>query len=227
MSTAAIARREKPATRIALFGVDAASAAVLSDCFGQFGVETRVLPAVPPAGFAADYSAAVVPLNAQGEATLREVRKASHSLVVYGICGSIREALPYSKWGVNAVFYSPLVQREALQIVRSTHLLLMKELRRYVRVPLVCPVMLETGTQKLEASSMEISAGGMMLTTKAALTVPQAVLATFCLPGASPTSVRSVVCWTRNDEATAAIRFDPGDTRRSAVRDWIDEYLGA
>lgn len=227
MSTAAGSSRAKAAARIALLGVDAASASVLKDCFGQFGVETAALAPDAAARVATEFNACIVPLTPQSEAMLQELRQSNRSIVIYGICGSIREAMPYAKWGVNAVFYAPVTQNEALQVVRSTHLLLVKELRRYVRVPLVIPILLETGTQVLEASSMEISAGGMLLTTKASLTVPQGVLASFCLPGASPTSVRCVVCWTRDEEGTAAIRFEPSDTRRTAVRDWIDEYLGA
>lgn len=227
MSAAASASRAKATARIALLSVDAASASVLRDCFGQFNVEATVLPGDAPANLSTEYSGCVVPLKPESEPLLQEVRREHPAVVLYGICGSIREALPYAKWGVNAVFYTPVAQREALQVVRSTHLLLMKELRRYVRVPLVCPVTLETGTQVLDATINEISAGGMLLTTQAALKVPQGVLATFCLPGAATTSVRSVVCWTRDDEGTAAIRFDPSDTRRAAVRDWIDGYLGA
>ena len=127
--------------------------------------------------------------------------------------------------GVNAVFFTPIAKEAALQVVRATHLLVLKELRRYVRVPLVCPVTLETGTQVLEASSLEISAGGMSLTTKGPLNVPQTVLASIGLPGAGVTSVRSIVCWTRDEEGAAAIRFDPADGRRSNVQQWIENYL--
>jgi hypothetical protein len=227
MSSIASAGREKAAAKIALLGVDGASAAVLSGCFRQFGIETAELGASAASKIPNEYNACVVPLNREAEPVLRELRRSSHGIVVYGICSSVRDALPFAKWGINAVFHMPIGEAEALQVVRSTHLLLMKELRRYVRVPLVCPLTLETGTQVLEASSLEISAGGMLLTTKAMLKVPQAVLATFTLPGAHATSVRSIVCWTREDESAAAIRFDPGDTRRAAVRQWIDDYLGA
>jgi hypothetical protein len=227
MSTVASTGRAKAAAQVALLGVDDASAGVLTECFHQFGVQVSVVPATDTARLAAGYSACVVPLDSRAEPLLRDIRHAGHNIVLYGICGSIREALPFSQWGVNAVFHTPIHQRDAIQVVRSTHLLLMKELRRYVRVPLVCPLTLETGTEVLEASSLEISAGGMLISTRASLKVPQAVLATFCLPDTQPTSVRSVVCWTRDEDGAAALRFDPGDTRRATVRHWIDEYLGA
>lgn len=227
MSSAASAGRAKAAAKVALLGVDDASATVLTDCFRQFAVEVTVLPWPEPAKVSGSYNACVVPLHAQAGPVLRALRESSQNIVLYGVCGSMSDALPFATWGINAVFQLPIREREAFQVVRSTHLLLMKELRRYVRVPLVCPVTLETGTQVLHASSVEISAGGMLLNTKAALKVPQAVLTTFALPGATATSIRSVVCWTRDDEGTAAIRFDPGDTRRAAVRQWVDDYLGA
>ena len=227
MSTAATAGRAKPSAKIAMLGLDHASATVLSDCFRQFGVEANVVVSADSSAIAGAYSACVIPLDAKAEPVLRELRRSTHGIVLYGVCSSVGDALPFAKYGINAVFHLPIREREAMQVVRSTHLLLMKELRRYVRVPLVCPLTLETGTQVLQGNTMEISAGGMLLATKAILKVPQAVLASFALPGSTATSIRSVVCWTRDDEGTAAIRFDPGDTRRAAVRQWIDDYLGA
>ena len=227
MSTVVGAGPSHAAAKIALLGLDDASAAVLTDCFRQFEIEASVAPENETEKLVDAYNACVVPLEAGAEPVLDAIRRASSRIVLYGTCGDMREALRFSKYGINAVFFTPIAKEAALQVVRATHLLVLKELRRYVRVPLVCPLTLETGTQVLQASSLEISSGGMLLTTKASLKVPQAVLATFALPGGTATSIRSVVCWTRDDEGTAAIRFDPGDTRRAAVRQWIDDYLGA
>jgi hypothetical protein len=67
----------------------------------------------------------------------------------------------------------------------------------------------------------------MSLVVSGQLGVPQPVLAKFTLPGKGLAEVRSVVCWTRREEGTAAIRFDPSDPERLVVRRWIDEYLEA
>ena len=75
--------------------------------------------------------------------------------------------------------------------------------------------------------TVEISAGGMSLMVPARLVVPQVVLVTSELPGTGPAAVRSIVCWTRDAEGMAGIRFDPQDQRRFVVRRWIDDYLGA
>jgi len=227
MSSVAGPGPTKAVGKIALLGVDEASASVLSECFQQFGIQATRLSANETATAAGSYHACVVPLNGNAESVLREIRKVSHRTVLYGTCGSVREALKFSKWGINALFHTPVRKQEALQVVRATHLLVLQELRRYVRVPLVCSVLLEAGAQQMEGSTVEISAGGMCIATKGALAVPQSVLATFTLPGAGIIGVRSIVCWVRHDEGTIAIRFDPGDPRRATVRQWIDEYLGS
>jgi len=227
MSSAAGTGPTKVGAKIALLGVDGATSAVLTECFRQFGMEAVAVPAHESGSVGDTYNACVVPLDAEAETVLRDIRKGSHWLVVYGICGSVSEALRFSKFGINAVFHTPVSKQEALQVVRGTHLLVMKELRRYVRVPLVCPVTLEAGTEVLEGSSLEISAGGMALTINGPAGAPKAVLATFTLPGYEVLAVQSVFCWIRHDEGTAAIRFDPFDPGRLEVGRWIDEYLGA
>lgn len=227
MSSAAGAGPTKAAAKIALLGVDAASAAVLADCFRQFGIEALSVPADASKEVGDTYHACVVPLTADSEPVLRGIREVSHRSVIYGTCGSVREALRFAEFGINAVFQTPVDKQEALQVVRATHLLVLKELRRYVRVPLLCSVRLETGTEILEGSTLEISAGGMSLALKGHVGVPQAVLAIFALPGLEMAAVKSVVCWTRREEGTAAIRFDPSDPRRTIVRNWIDNYLDA
>jgi hypothetical protein len=212
--------------KVALLGVDEASAAVLVDCFRQFDIHAVSLAAHETFGVAQSYSACVLPLDAQAEPVLKAVREAGRGTVIFGLCGSVREAMRFSKWGINAVFHTPVAKAEALQVVRATHLLVTQALRKHVRVPLVCAVTLQTGTQELQATTQEISAGGMSLMTEGPLTVPQAVLAKFELPGMGLVEVQSVVCWMHKQDGTAAIRFDSADPRRMSIRRWIDEYLG-
>src|SRR5512140_1562610 len=147
----------KAAAKIALLGVDTASSAVLTECFRQFGIEACTLPDHESKDVGETYHACVIPLTADAEPVLRGIREISHRIVVYGTCGSVREALRFSQFGINAVFQTPVNKPEALQVVRATHLLVLKELRRYVRVPLVCSVRLETGTEILEGNSLEVS----------------------------------------------------------------------
>lgn len=225
MSPAAGPAPTRSEAKIALLNVDESTSSVLSGCFRQFGIETVVVEESDLASTAGSLSACVVPLNQEAEPLLKAIRGASHRTVIYGVAASVGEALKYSAYGINALFQTPVRNQDAMQVVRATHLLVLKELRRYVRVPLVCSVTLETGTQQLDASSIEVSAGGMSLITRGHLVVPQTILIRFELPGMGIVETRAVVCWTRQQEGTAAIRFDPTDARRVLVQQWIDDYL--
>jgi hypothetical protein len=120
----------------------------------------------------------------------------------------------------------PVERHAALRVVRATHLVVLRELRRYVRVPLVSAVMLETGAESVPGSTVEISSGGMSLHTKARLAVPQSVQATLQLPGSCEITVGAVVCWMHRDEEMAGLRFEPSDDRRLQLRQWVEGYLG-
>jgi PilZ domain-containing protein len=174
------------------------------------------------------FDAFVLPLDAASEPVLAAIRRSPENVhaVIYGLCGSVAQAIRFSSYGINAVFMQPVERLAALRVVRTTHLMVLRELRRYVRVPLVSAVMLQTGTESAPASTVEISSGGVSLHTKARLVVPQSVQATLHLPGSSEMAVRAVVCWIRRDEDAAGLRFEPGDERRRQVREWIEHYLG-
>ncbi len=226
MGTAPGVTRTKAEARVAMLGLDDASAAILANCFRQFGIEAVALPrhADPPVHV---YRACVVPLVDAARDTLRHLREQDRHVVLYGVCGSILEAMPFSAFGINAVFETPVNRQDALDVVRTTHLLVLKELRRYVRVPLISSIRLKRGKETLAASSLEVSAGGLSIRCDTRLHAPESVVASFELPGVGPLQVRSVVCWRRDSEGSIGLRFEPDDERRLLVRRWIDDYLDA
>lgn len=212
----------------ALAGVDEPAAALLTECFRQFGISTVAIPSQDIARLSRErYDAFVLSLDAAAEPVLAAIRRSPENIhaVIYGLCGSVAQAIRFSSYGINAIFMQPVERNAALRVVRATHLMVLRELRRYVRVPLVSAVMLQTGTESVPASTVEISSGGISLHTKARLAVPQRVQATLRLPGSGEMAVRAVVCWIRRDEDAAGLRFEPGDERRLQVREWIEHYL--
>jgi hypothetical protein len=64
---------------------------------------------------------------------------------------------------------TPVDRQAALKVVRATHLLVVHELRRYVRLPIVTEVELKIGKDRVRATSQEISAGGMSMQTSATM----------------------------------------------------------
>lgn len=213
----------------ALAGVDEGTAALLDDCFRQFGISTVVvLPDELSCLEEQPFHACVLPLDESSEPVLATIRRSPHNAhsVVYGICGSVKQAMRYSGYGINAIFLRPVERQAALRVVRGTHLMVLREVRRYVRVPLVAAAALQTGTETVPASTVELSAGGASLYTPARLTVPQTVRVTLRLPNAGELSLGGIVCWIRRDEELAGVRFEPSDPRREQLREWIDAYVG-
>jgi len=221
----------KVVARVLLAGLDDPSSAVLRDCFKHFGIQTVSSNSDAEKRLQKEkFEACVVQLSRpEAENVMSAARNsASNSrIVIYGISRDAQEALRFSKLGINAVINYPVERSSALKVVRSTHLLVVHELRRYVRLPVVTEVKVEYGNGNVfRANSVEISAGGMSMKTDVRLAKEQAVEVSFSLPPNAIAIVsRASVCWKREAADMLGIRFDPNDERRLAVKRWIDSYL--
>jgi ActR/RegA family two-component response regulator len=218
---------KKAAARAALIEVDAAAATVLRDCFKQFGVETQTLDDASRL-HREKFDAAVITLSERTENYLQEARnsRSNKRIVIFGICGSVAEAIRYSKYGVNVLLEQPVDRQAALRAVRATHLLIVNEFRRYVRIPIVVKIEAAAGLQRIGGSTEEVSGGGMSLRYSGKLSVGDELQVAFDLPNQPGVKVKGVVCWLRPTESTAGVRFEPPEQPgRDAVKKWIDDYL--
>ena len=218
---------KKAAARAALVHVDSATAQVLRDCFKQFGVEVHPLDS-PERLHKEKFDACVITLNDQAESFLKEAResKSNRRMVVFAICGSVGQAIRYSKYGINVLLEKPVDRQSALRAVRATHLLIINEFRRYVRIPIVVKIEGVAGVEHITGSTEEVSGGGMSLRYKGKLTVGDEMQVAFDLPERPGVKVKGIVCWIRPSDATVGLRFDPPEQPgRDAVRKWIDDYL--
>ncbi|HSA94255.1 MAG TPA: PilZ domain-containing protein [Terriglobales bacterium] len=219
---------ERKSATVALFSLDEPTAGVLRDCFRQFGIRTEAV-----VGDAVErlhkqkFEACVLRLNEEAEAILQAARgsPSNRRIVVYGISRGPEEAIRYSKYGVNAMLQEPVDRQSALKVVRATHLLVINELRIYVRVPVFTELAIERAGRKFTASTLEVSAGGMSLRCPEKMALGENVEVGFTLPGEKPLKLGATVVW-RRDPDVIGLRFEPGDERRIAVRQWIDTYLG-
>lgn len=229
MGTAStVVRPEKAVATVALVGVDKATAAVLAESFRLFGIQSVSLAGDEIARLDREkFHACALPLDAEADSVLKRVRTSGSNrhIVIYGVCTSLQEAMRYSRYGINAVFEHPVDRHAALRVVRFTYLLVVHELRRYVRVPLVSEALLESGGERLHASTVELSGGGMSLRSTGRFTISQTLLVTFELPNVGQVSLRAIVSWIRQEESMVGVRFEPGDEYRPSVRQWIDDYL--
>ncbi|MDP9159166.1 MAG: PilZ domain-containing protein [Acidobacteriota bacterium] len=217
---------KKTAARAALVDVKDSAKIVLAECFRQFGVE-----AVLMGGDASErlkrekFQACVVRLDADSSSVLDAVRTSSSNsrMVIYGVGGSVQDAMKYSKFGINAVFNEPLERPTALKLMRATQMLLVHELRRYVRIPIITEVLVELGgNERFSASSLEISSGGMSLKSREEIAANQPVEVSFALMTLPRISLKGFVSWRNSGVHTFGIRFDAQDPRRLRIKQWID-----
>ncbi len=218
----------KAAARTALVDVKESARALLVECFRQFGIES-----VPISSNAAErlrrekFEACVLNLGegAGAEAVMEAARSSPSNsrCVIYGLGGNAQEAMRYSKYGINAMFSEPLERPAAIKLVRATHLLVLHEFRRYVRVPVITEVAVRADGNRFTASSIEISSGGMSLQTSEELSLHANVEISFALVTLPRVTVRGVVSWRK--PKSYGVRFDAADERRHSVKKWIDSYL--
>lgn len=233
--SASVTPAKPTVARVALFHIDAAAEGILHDCFKQFNIDVvRLDGDVTTRLFKEKFEACVVPLDHPDAAKILEATRNSPSnkrLVIYAMAADSAETLRFSKHGLNVVLPRPLERQAALRAVRASHLLVLHELRRYVRVPVVVEVAVEVERGgKATAVSCEVSGGGMSLSSASKQTPGDNVAVTFTLPNASKATVRATVCWSRpgegnTGEALFGIRFQTDDDRRHSVKQWIEAYL--
>ncbi len=95
-----------------------------------------------------------------------------------------------------------------------------RESRRLnARVRLIIPVEVESFGETYNASSQDISRGGMLLKAETPLKVAQPVQLSFTLPEQTPVEIPAVVCHKRGEQF--GVRFDPTHHRRGVIERWV------
>jgi hypothetical protein len=227
--TSSVSVLKKAAARAVLMNVDPATTAILRDCFRQFNIEVEILDANNIERLTkAKIDAMVIELDGNAGQALQAVRdsRSNRRAVLFGICNSVGEAIRYSKYGINVLLERPVDRPTALRAVRTTHLLIIHEFRRYVRIPIVVKFEGMSGMQPVMGSTVEVSGGGMSLRYKGKLSLNDDIQLAFDLPGHSGIKVRGIVCWLDPKDSSAGVRFEPPEQPgRDGIRTWIDQYL--
>jgi hypothetical protein len=233
MTSSTIAPRFIPArkagARVALVDITDSRRNILADCFRQFGVEPVMISGDASARLKKEkFEACVVSMGPGTKEVLETVRTSpsNNRMVIYGLGGSVQEAMKYSKYGINAVFNDPIERPTALKLVRATQMLVHHEFRRYVRIPVITEVsVIMSDNKRFTASSQEISSGGMSLKSGEEVNASQSLEISFALLTLPRIWVRSTVTWRKPATKSFGIRFDAQDERRLRIKQWIDAYL--
>jgi len=201
---------------------------LLSECFRQFGIDAISMTSEHAARLAKEkFEACVVRVGSHAEGVLESVRgsRSNNRMVVYGLGGSIKEAMKLSKYGLNAVFQEPLERPTALKLVKATQMLVLHEFRRYVRIPVMTEVSITAGQAHFSATSVEVSSGGMSLKTAEDVSSGQPLEVSFSLLTLPRIWVRGHVSWHKPGQKIFGMRFDTRDQRRLRIKEWVDSYL--
>jgi PilZ domain-containing protein len=221
---------KKVVARVALVNLDDSVSGILRECFRQFGISVLNLGDDAAARMNKEkFEGCALRLDDPAIPVLEAARNSPSNkrLVVFGISKGTQQALRFSRFGINAIFEEPVERQSALKTVRSAHLLVLHELRRYVRIPMVTEVQIEAEGRKFSASTREISAGGMSVVLTGKLPTASNYQLAFALPDTPKVVVNAALCWHAGAESMVGMRFDANDNRRLAVRKWIDDFLDA
>ena len=220
---------KKASARVALIEMKEAERILLAECFRQFGVESVALTGPSVERLKKEkFEACVIKLGPSA-LDLMEMARTSPSnsrMVLYAVGGSAQEAMRYSKYGINAIFSEPMERPTVLKLVRATQMLVLHELRRYVRIPVITEIaVVMTDGRRITATSIEVSSGGMSLRSAEDVTTGQSAEISFALLTLPRIWVRGGVTWRNVSGKTFGFRFDVQDERRFRIKEWIDAYL--
>jgi hypothetical protein len=217
----------KSVARTALVDLSEPTQNLLAECFRQFGIQTVVMSSDAADRLKTEkFAACVLPLGNGSEAVMEAARSSPSNsrCVIYAVGGNAQEAMRYSKYGINAMFHEPLERPSALKLVRATRMLVLHEFRRYVRIPVMTEVSIVcSDSRRFNASSVEMSSGGMSLKATEDITSGVNVDVSFSLMTLPRVWVRGTVTWKK--PRSFGVRFDPTDDRRMKIKHWIDSYL--
>jgi hypothetical protein len=217
----------KRTARAALVDLNESSRYLLTECFRQFGID-----AVVTSEGSADrlrqekFEACVLHLKPGAEKVMEAARTSPSNsrMVIYGLGGSAKAAMKFSQYGINAMFQEPLERPTALKLVRATHNLVLHEFRRYVRVPIMTDVaIILADGQRMSASSVEVSSGGMSLKSAEDLKPGSNCEISFSLLTLPRVAIRGTVSWRKSK--SFGVKFDSADERRRRLKEWIDGFI--
>jgi PilZ domain len=124
------------------------------------------------------------------------------------------------------VFERPLSAQSIHKTLRPAYGLILRERRRYFRYPVAIPVIVQRESKReVRCNSVNISGGGMALSTQVPLVPGENVRVRFTLPDhEAPMLAESTICWSKTDHL--GVRFvSVSDHHKSELQAWLSQKL--
>ncbi len=176
------------------------------------------------------FEAVIVDLQL-GEQTgliLDEVHHSSSNktAVTFGISNNDATATAAFRKKSQFVFERPLSAQSIHKTLKSAFGLILRERRRYFRYPISLPVIIQRlSRQEIRCNSINISEGGMALSTQVPMVPGENVRVQFTLSDhEAPVLAESTICWSKTGHL--GVRFvSVSEEHRSELQTWLSQKL--
>jgi PilZ domain len=177
------------------------------------------------------FDAVIVDLQlgaAQSRAILDEVglSPSNRTAVTFAISGSDEGATAAFRKRSGFVFERPLSPQSIRSTLKPAYGLILRERRRYFRYPVAIPItILRQSMPEVRCYSVNISEGGMAVSTFVPLSAGEDVRVQFTLPDhKGPFLAEAKICWWKT--GYLGVRFvSVSPERKSALQDWLSRKL--
>jgi len=150
----------------------------------------------------------------------------NRTAVSFGISNNDAEATAAFRKKSQFVFERPISPQSIHKTLKPAYGLILRERRRYFRCPVSIPVIIRSESmQEVWCNSVNISGGGMALSTQVPFLPGENVRVQFTLPDHEvPLSAESTICWSKTDNL--GVRFvSISDEQKSVLQVWLSQKL--
>jgi diguanylate cyclase (GGDEF)-like protein/PAS domain S-box-containing protein len=150
----------------------------------------------------------------------------NRTAVTFGIGDNDAEVTSDSRKKSQFVFERPLSARSIHKTLKPAYGLILRERRRYFRCPVSMPVIIQRQRrQEIHCISVNISGGGMALSTQVPLPPGEGVRVQFTLPNhEAPVLAESTICWSKTGHL--GVRFlSVSEEHKSELQVWLSQKL--
>ncbi len=167
-------------------------------------------------------------LGEQSGHVLDEARlsPSNRTAVTFGIGDNDAEVTSAFRKKSQFVFERPLSAQSIHKTLKSAYGLILRERRRYFRYPVSIPVIIRSESmQEVRCFSLNISAGGMALSTQVPLLPGESVRVQFTLPDhTAHLLAESTICWSKT--GNLGVRFvSISDEQKAELQAWLSQKL--
>ena len=167
-------------------------------------------------------------LGEQSGMVLDEVHLSTYNgtAVTFGIGNDAAESTAAFRKKSQFVFERPLSPKSIHKTLKPAYGLILRERRRYFRCPVSIPVIIQRESrQEIRCNSVNVSEGGMALSTIVPFNTGKKVHVQFTLPGHEvPFLPDSTICWLKTGQI--GLRFvSLSHEHKSGLQGWLSRKL--